>query len=191
MLTLLFLIFYFVCLLFEIICLSFIFIAAREARSEWKDLDRELRNLKREISDAEGIDSANFGENNEFASLFDECFSADINKYTYEMCPFKEANQKEKHSNIKLGKFDRFEIGNNNDINSKPIMYFDKGQSCWKGPQRSIKVIFECDSVSKIESVTEPSTCTYEMSFHTPLACKQAHVDQLDHIINNQFKQEL
>ena len=181
------------CLLCLCVCLCFFIcvIAANDAKSEWRSLDRELKNLRRDLSDAEGVDTTNFGANNEFAALYDECYTADINKYTYEFCPFDIANQKEKHSNVKLGKFEKFEIGNDNDINSKTIMYFNRGQSCWKGPARSVKVIFECDSESKISQVSEPSTCTYEMIFNTPLACKQTHVDQLDHLINNQFKQEL
>lgn len=171
--------------------LIYIIIAANTARDEWRTVDRELRDLKRDLTDHEQYTELDFGNNNEFASLYDECFSKDINKYTYEFCPFDKAHQKEKHSSVKLGKFTTFSIGNNNDPNSKTVMMFEKGQSCWQGPARSLKVIFECSSQHDIESVSEPSTCTYEMIFKTPLACRQVDIDRLDHVINNQFKQEL
>lgn len=49
-----------------------------------------------------------FGPDRVFAALYDECFSKQIDKYTYEVCPFGKATQREGSSSTSLGTFDGF-----------------------------------------------------------------------------------
>ena len=56
-----------------------------------------------------------------------------MDKYVYEICPYKDAHQKDGASSISLGSWKGFE----DDYGS---MVFSGGQHCWNGPMRSIKV---------------------------------------------------
>ena len=61
------------------------------------------------------------------------CFEVKADKYTYSMCPFGEATQKEGGGSTRLGTWQGF--GDN-----YTTMLFDKGMGCWQGPARSFQV---------------------------------------------------
>jgi hypothetical protein len=61
------------------------------------------------------------------------CFEADVDKYVYEVCPYKDAAQKEVGSRVNLGSWKGFE-------DNYSVMSFTGGQHCWNGPQRSMTV---------------------------------------------------
>ncbi len=71
------------------------------------------------------------------------------------------------------------------------VMKFTHGQSCWKGPQRSATVYFECYSRNELYHVSEPSTCSYEFKFKSPLACRDEDIQKIRETNKNQFKEEL
>jgi len=50
-------------------------------------------------------------------------------------------------------------------------MSFTGGQTCWNGPARSLKLLFECGDADALLSVDEPEKCTYTARFSTPAAC--------------------
>ena len=56
-----------------------------------------------------------------------------VDKYTYSICPFKDAFQKEGSSKTSLGTW----AGLTDD---STVMRFSNGQACWQGPARSITV---------------------------------------------------
>ncbi len=56
-----------------------------------------------------------------------------MEKYTYEVCMYKEARQKEGASSTSLGTWTGFE-------DAYSTLVFDGGQHCWNGPQRSMRV---------------------------------------------------
>ena len=60
------------------------------------------------------------------------CFSADVDKYTYEVCMYGEARQREGGASTSLGSWRGFEDGHS-------TLLFDGGQQCWNGPQRSMR----------------------------------------------------
>jgi hypothetical protein len=60
------------------------------------------------------------------------CFHADVDKYVYEICPFKDAHQRDGAAATSLGAWKGFE-------DAHAAMLFAGGQHCWNGPQRSIK----------------------------------------------------
>lgn len=59
--------------------------------------------------------------------------ASQVDKYTYQVCPFGSATQKEGHSSTSLGKWQEF--GGNFSS-----MKFTGGQGCWQGPPRSMEV---------------------------------------------------
>lgn len=56
-----------------------------------------------------------------------------VDKYTYSVCPFKDAFQKEGNSKTSLGTW----AGLTDDSS---VMKFTNGQACWQGPARSMTV---------------------------------------------------
>ena len=57
-----------------------------------------------------------------------------IEKYTYEVCPFDRAEQKEgRHHGTSLGRWQGF-------LNNYTSMSFTEGDHCWQGPRRSLHV---------------------------------------------------
>ncbi len=58
---------------------------------------------------------------------------APVDKYTYEICPYGSARQKESGSTTSLGNWGGWE-------NNYSTMKFQGGTTCWQGPDRSITV---------------------------------------------------
>jgi hypothetical protein len=59
-----------------------------------------------------------------------------VEKYTYEVCPFSKASQKEGHSSTSLGSWQGLE----GEAEGALRMAFTNGQGCWQGPPRSMTV---------------------------------------------------
>ena len=156
----------------------YIYIVARDARNGYNDLNRDIRNLEKDIEDIDKVLEMDFGEKNIYASLFDECYSTKIQKYEYEFCPFGSIT-KEGSSSTNLGSFKSFNFNDKKEL----VMTFEDGQKCWNGPKRSAHVAFKCDAQNQIVLVQEPSTCKYHYVFNTLLACQQAELDRLTDLI--------
>lgn len=56
-----------------------------------------------------------------------------MEKYVYEVCPFRSAAQKDGGMSTSLGAWKGFE-------NKYKAMVFQNGQHCWNGPDRSLRV---------------------------------------------------
>ena len=160
---------------------------AREAKKAWSAANTEIKDLEKDLELVENVLTMDFGEKDVFAAMFEECYSTEIGKYEYEFCPFGKAQQKEGSSSTNLGKFKGFGYNDKREVK----MVFDEGQKCWNGPKRSVTITFECSVENAIVYVNEPSTCTYVMTFETPLACAQAELNRYTDLIDNKFKTEL
>ena len=98
------------------------------------------------------------GPNGEFATLEGKCFSikqrqcvrcASLlvltavlrarHRYTYEICPYDKARQKEGHSETNLGTWKGWDTDKPGD-GKYSTMLFKDGDRCWQGPERSMTV---------------------------------------------------
>ncbi|KAK9822678.1 hypothetical protein WJX81_008213 [Elliptochloris bilobata] len=107
----------------------------------------ELTSTMAALSRKLGLD---FGPSGVFSELLDRCFTVQVEKYTYEVCMYGEARQKEGAASTSLGSWRGFEDGHS-------ALLFDGGQQCWNGPQRSMRVSLQCGVEEKLANVSEPN----------------------------------
>lgn len=136
-------------------------------RTEHSKETSNLRTLEKEKSTLESNMKASFGPDDVFAVLVDRCLSTKIDKYTYEVCPYKTAKQKGGSSSFgtDLGHWQGFEEG------GFSVMKFGGGSTCWQGPARSMTVSVRCGTKDALSQVQEPSRCEYTAVLETPAAC--------------------
>jgi len=144
---------------------------AEAARKAYNDADREFRDIEREIKGLKDVLEKDFGTENEFMVLQDQCFEYTDNEYKYKICPFDHCSQKGKSggSETRLGSWGEWAGPEGEGRYSR--MKFTGGQQCWNGPARSTLVHLHCGTENILSQVSEPNRCEYEMHFTTPAAC--------------------
>ncbi|KAF9438149.1 hypothetical protein BGZ76_009523 [Entomortierella beljakovae] len=135
---------------------------AQEANEKAEESEKKLTD---EIADISRKFSTDYGKDEAFSKLVDQCFEFKEPEYTYTLCMFGEATQKS-HSATSLGKFSSW-VGDDYDT-----QLYTGGVRCWNGPERSVKVIMSCGAINEIVSVTEPAKCEYLLKFRTPAVCR-------------------
>lgn len=150
--------------------------AADNARRDFDNADRELRNLQNDIDAVKRKLNFDVGVNEEFASMIDQCYEFDDREYIYKLCPFDRTVQKSKtnHGETSIGSWSSWGAEGNDKYKK---MIFLNGQTCWNGPARSTHVYLTCGTEHKIISVSEPNRCEYEMRFETPCVCDEASLN--------------
>jgi protein kinase C substrate 80K-H len=109
------------------------------------------------------------GENGELHAMADKCFDILAGKYTYEVCVFGRASQKEgQGGGTSLGNWKGTE--RDPETGDRMLLWTD-GQKCWNGPKRSATVYVTCGSETKVISADEPETCTYVFEMTSHIAC--------------------
>jgi len=147
------------------------------AKKELRMAESEVRQLKKEAEDStKALDDT--GSLSAFIPLHHKCFEKEVRQYTYEVCLFKDAYQKEGSSRTRLGNYVSF------DKETLTIEY-KNGQTCWNGPARSIKVTLECGAENQLGHVDEPSKCVYATVLKTPAACDPVKVKELEQIVGS------
>ncbi len=113
-----------------------------------------------------------YGPDGILYSIRDECFDVLSNKYTYEVCMFGKATQREgsnkKGSGTGLGSWDSFSM---DETTGTLTLKWTGGQKCWNGPQRSATVYVTCGEKNKLLSADEPNICEYELKMESFIAC--------------------
>ncbi|XP_057417190.1 glucosidase 2 subunit beta isoform X2 [Lotus japonicus] len=147
---------------------------AARIRKEYDESSTKLSKIQSRISSLKKKLKQDFGPAKEFYSFYDRCFESKQNKYTYKVCPYKQASQEEGYSTTRLGRWDKFE-------DSYKVMVFSEGDKCWNGPDRSLKVRLKCGLTYEITDVDEPSRCEYVALLATPALCHEEKLKELQH----------
>lgn len=155
-----------------------------KARQHLEEAERSYKDLERDISGLKEFLEKDFGPDDEFLSLEGQCFSYSDREYTYKLCPFDQVVQSSKQggSETRLGTWKSWETSGDYDT-----MIYDRGQSCWNGPQRSAKVHLTCGLDNEVFGASEPNKCEYVLDFRTPAACRPPHKQPKDNIIRDEL----
>ncbi|ORY00840.1 hypothetical protein K493DRAFT_256088 [Basidiobolus meristosporus CBS 931.73] len=146
---------------------------AKEAREAYEKEDREKSEVEGKIQDLERKLGLDFGLEEEFAELADQCFDYNTGEYTYEVCMFGSATQKSNKdfNSVHLGKFSRWSDNESSHPDHYKEQVYDQGVRCWNGPERSLKLYLTCGAQNEVTSVTEPEKCEYHMHMRSPAVC--------------------
>jgi hypothetical protein len=154
-------------------------------RSKIMETNEEIASLKEGGKDGQKYKDIDFGPNNLLFSIYEKCFSYTDNEYTYEICPFGSAKQKD----TLLGTYEKYEIiqpdnssieadrvdgiNLNNDNDEKYVkLSFNNGETCWNTQRpRELSLRLECSNEERIIDVNEPEMCSYSATLLTPLGC--------------------
>ncbi|CAG8463190.1 9967_t:CDS:10 [Ambispora gerdemannii] len=162
------------------------------ARDSLNSAENEQREIENQINDINSKFSKDYGRSDEFAKLDGECFEHVTGEYTYSLCLFDSTTQKSNkdYSSTNLGNFERWIGAESQD---DPAYYtkqiYEHGIKCWNGPERSLKVTFECSPENKIFAVSETEKCEYAMTMKTPAVCTDG--DEDDNSQKNVVHEEL
>jgi len=141
--------------------------SANVARGEYDTANNAYNDLNYDIQQLEKYLEKDFGPDDVFASIANQCFEFNDLEYTYKMCAFDYCAQKPKHggSETRLGSWEKW---------SEPHvqMSYERGIQCWNGPSRSTKVDLRCGGENKLVAASEPNRCEYLFLFETPAACQ-------------------
>nr|XP_022319009.1 glucosidase 2 subunit beta-like isoform X3 [Crassostrea virginica] len=150
--------------------------AADEARKNYEEADKRSRDIDGEITTLTSYLNTDYGKDQAYAVLRDNCYEYTDREYTYKLCPFSTASQRPKSGGheTNLGRWGRWE-------NDKTQVY-DHGQNCWNGPDRSVKIHITCGPDHQLTNAYEPSRCEYAFDFITPCACDQHSQPQVKEI---------
>lgn len=151
--------------------------ALTEAQNKQRELQGSVTTTEAELTEGK------YGADGQWRALADKCFERTHHSYTYEVCLFGRASQREgSGSKTTLGLFTAWEDAAKGDAAFdegpgakytpvKRAMKFANGQRCWNAGARELLVRFFCGGATEILSVDEPSTCHYEMKMSSPAAC--------------------
>ncbi|XP_060174075.1 glucosidase 2 subunit beta isoform X1 [Lycium barbarum] len=145
---------------------------ADSIRKEYDEASAKLTKIESRLSSLKQKLKQDFGPEKEFYSFHGQCFESKENKYTYKICPFKQATQVEGYSTTRLGNWDKFE-------DSYRTMQFTSGDHCWNGPDRSLKVKLRCGLKNELTDIDEPSRCEYLAFLSTPALCLEEKLKEL------------
>uniref|UniRef100_A0A6M2DYH4 Glucosidase 2 subunit beta n=1 Tax=Xenopsylla cheopis TaxID=163159 RepID=A0A6M2DYH4_XENCH len=153
---------------------------ATEARNNYNHVEQEIQSLEHEISNLKEILNKDFGPDEEFAVLNQECFEFEDREYIYKICLFDRVTQKSRSSGseTRLGMWSHWSGPIQNKYSA---MTYTQGAACWNGPQRSTNVDIVCGLETKLVSVSEPNRCEYKFIMETPAVCSFSEQTENEH----------
>ncbi|EFJ52398.1 hypothetical protein VOLCADRAFT_120319 [Volvox carteri f. nagariensis] len=152
-----------------------------KARAAVMEAERKLQGLQK---DKENIGTflhrpLDLGPDDIFLALANKCFTSYQTRWTYEICMFDKAVQKEGYTNsVVVGRW----YGFSDDYRT---MYFTGGDECWNVGPRSMTVALSCGWDERLSDGEEPSTCAYAAKLTTPAVCTEAELHELQQQLEN------
>jgi len=160
--------------------------AVQDARQQLDAAKKDLENDRKELSSHQEDLQKEYGPDSIFRALKDQCIDKDSGEYTYEFCWLGKTTQKPKkggaHTN--MGNFVRIEKvvvdedlppdGKGLGSGERYALFYENGQHCWNGPNRSTQIILACAEKDEIWKVAEQEKCVYRMEVGTPAVCESA-----------------
>lgn len=145
--------------------------AADAARNAFHAAQDRKSNVETEIRELKKYLDMNYGANNEFSPLYNQCYEYTDREYTYKMCAFSKVTQRPKSGGreTNLGNWGKWD-GPTDNLHS--VMLYENGEKCWNGPARSATVTLLCGLEDQLLSASEPNRCEYAMEFSTPAVCE-------------------
>ncbi|XP_068622972.1 glucosidase 2 subunit beta [Battus philenor] len=150
---------------------------ATEARRQWTDAERAVREIESNIRNFQQNLEKDYGLQQEYATLDGQCLEYEDKEYVYKLCLFQKVTQKSKNGGAEVG------LGNwgewaGEDGNKYSVMKYTNGVACWNGPNRMTTVNIHCGLETKMLSVTEPYRCEYKVELATQAACDDSIILQ-------------
>ncbi|KAF9916165.1 hypothetical protein BX616_004469 [Lobosporangium transversale] len=152
------------------------------AQEEYDTVSNEEREVSERITDIEKKMKMDFGPDETFAELLDQCFEYKDIEYIYSICLYGGAHQKSS-TTTSLGTFAAWDT--ETDV-PYTVQHYTRGDKCWNGPERSVRFEMNCGETNEIISVSEPAKCEYLIKFQTPAVCSLLADDDAD--IDDQTK---
>ncbi|CAI5721610.1 unnamed protein product [Peronospora destructor] len=145
---------------------------AESLRTVLCEIESNIAKLEKDRNEKRETAEMDYGPDRAYFALKKNCIEKRVEKYEYKFCAFGEIKQDQ----TKLGKWDGWYGG---EDKGSPLsgkvdyarMRYSQGEKCYNGPERSVLLHLECGERDEILSVDEPSTCVYEMTVRSPLAC--------------------
>ncbi|GME65477.1 Mannose-6-phosphate receptor binding protein [Neofusicoccum parvum] len=157
--------------------------AVQDAKSRLTAAENDLKNQKKELDNHRDDLTKDYGPDEVFRALKDQCVSVESGEYTYEFCYMGKTMQKPKKSggNTNMGNFVRIETivvdedvgpdGKGLGSGERIALKYENGQHCWNGPNRSTTVVLACAEKDEIWKVREEEKCVYRMEVGSPAVC--------------------
>lgn len=161
---------------------SEVVVAARDA---FNNVKKQKEDMESSIQDKKNDLAKDYGPNDVFRALKDECTSIDAGEYKYELCWMGRTTQVslKSQSHTSLGDFRRLEkiyVDEEEGVDGRGLgrgerwqMVFEDGQQCWNGPRRSTVVVMRCREKEEVWRVVEAEKCVYRMEVGTPAVCDE------------------
>jgi len=145
--------------------------------AELRQLESTLQNQineltpRKDAAEQASKDLEFYADHLEYLALRDQCFEVNDGKFAYSLCMLGRVTQRElegDHNSVVLGEFDSLEPTSDGQ---HMVMHFKRGQHCHAFGDRTADVTVQCGPVNTLSAASEPSTCYYAFTFHSPVAC--------------------
>ncbi|PNH10213.1 Glucosidase 2 subunit beta [Tetrabaena socialis] len=148
--------------------------ALLEAENVLKQLEKDKQDIQTYL-----YGNLDFGPDDIFLAFADQCFSSIQTRWTYEICFFKDATQREGYTNtVTVGRWRGF------SPDYKQILY-GGGEDCWNVGPRTMTVSMSCGLEEQLSDGEEPGTCAYQSKFTSPALCDDSEVTALRRQLQN------